>query len=1029
MTVHSVVFDNTWADWNEALPTGNGVFGGMVRLKDRIYSTAMNHYEVYYSILDQYAEEYCEEREADRKLPQCSARSFDEYVETARRNTRDSEKEAFRHYRKTIWPEADIVKQAELHQGQSHPPTGEFSLMFDETFSFDNFSLRLDIESARITMEAADRKRRMNVCTKTLTEQDMILTKVRQSEPGLLSGMEIIYPKRRGERKYKCQFFRADEHTFGYLAMFHPAGGNKGKEFHFCVLYRVSGAKAAAEENKGILKVRLTETEREVFILTHVLTELGAGESILQAAAMENIVHAEASLDMLEARHTEHWHLFFQRSSVQLPDRFLERLWFLNLYVLECSSGKGGRRYEQACGLNGLWDVRQPTLWGSMWYWDVNIQSAFWPVYASNHLELAEVFNNALLSYAEQARRRAEEFYHMPGYAADFPHEFYNCILPWCAQHLWWYYEYTRDTDFLRKKAYPFIKNVLLFLSCRTKNEEGESYIFPDVSPEQGPITADSVITLSCIRYLAEAGIRANEVLGEEKEDRELFSSVLDQIPKYPLAQSDRYGPFLRDSKLAPMQLHLRHPSLLMPIFPIGEFSQYSREKERKLAENSVRYAVENTERGVFQFGWLAAAAARTGQGNTALRVLYEQGLDLMLRANGMCAEETDRWMNHCLAELESGRIYSPFMMECVGGLLTAVDEMLLQDYDGVIHVFPAVPDGDEEKWRERFCQEPLTDREGKKEAAKWEDVSFSDFLARGGFEVSAKLRKGLVTEIRIRSRYGGPVKADISKMKGEVLVQEQDGREWAYRLEKGCLVFDTVKCGEYRIYSGNADRVSVPVSGPVLSARTGEGISYVGHLGRRVFCGKDQHTDVFKLLDDFLFDRYVADDRHCSFMAGKFNFGVSPEALREAVPEPVYEPQQKIEKSFVKITPDIRYCEELGLGFDLAAETRGYDSRRTNELVRDCVTGKEPARFFLELPKGIYEFLVFSGDGEHRYVTRIRTDAVCTEITAAEGRYGAGVFLAVSSGDRPVCIGIETDGENSWSVNLLVVKKLTSLL
>ncbi|WP_254636292.1 hypothetical protein, partial [Lysinibacillus sp. GbtcB16] len=72
--------------------------------------------------------------------------------------------------------------------------------------------------------------------------------------------------------------------------------------------------------------------------------------------------------------------------------------------------------------------------------------------------------------------------------------------------------------------------------------------------------------------------------------------------------------------------MHLRHPSLLMPIYPIGEINQYSEASLRERAENTLRYAENHTEYGVFQFGWLSCAASRLGQGNMALRLLYEQG-------------------------------------------------------------------------------------------------------------------------------------------------------------------------------------------------------------------------------------------------------------------------------------------------------------------------------------------------------------------------------------------------------------------
>ena len=1052
--MHSVVFDHAWADWNEALPMGNGVFGGMVRFWDGVWSAALNHYEIYYSILEQYADDHEKKVGSGEAAGICPARTLAEFRDAAERNTRDCERERFLHYRKTIWPQADVVRQAELKRGQSHPMAGGFSLRFDRSFSFSgDHSLRLDIESAVISLQAAENGRSLSVAAKTLQDKDIVLTRVRQSDSEILSGMEISGPARRNRPGDQCMFFCKDRRTFGYHASVQGAGSRGSERFRFCVMYRVTGAEVETETapDGRTMDVKFVRSSWEVEILTCVVTELAAGvgnrmsPDEMERSGEQALAEAEQSLERLEAEHAEYWDGFFSRARVQLPDRFLERLWFLDLYLLGGSSGRGGRRYEQACGLNGLWDVRQPTLWGSMWYWDVNIQSAFWPVYASDHLELAEAFNDALLSYAGQAEKRAERFYHMPGYAADYPHEFYNCILPWCAQHLWWYYEYTSDRRFLREKAYPFFRELLVFICSLVQydREKDVYYIFPDVSPEQGPVTRNSVITVASFRYLAEIGIRANEILSEKSEDREMFRRLLEKLPDYPLAETERYGTVLKDSELAPPELWLRHPSLLMPVFPVGEMSRYSAERERKLAENTVRYASEHTERGVFQFGWLASAAARTGQGNLALRILYEQGIDLMLRANGLGAEETDRWMNHCLADSEAGRIFSPFMMECAGGLVSAVNEMLLQDFDGVIHVFPAVPDGSRETWRDRWQQEPLVEREEQTPPENWEDAAFSGMLARGGFVVSAERRKGKTARITLQSRYGGRAEIDIREMETPVRVRKA-GKETVCTADMERLTLDTLPGEEYEILSAAA---AVPADAPLAEASaagtepgtegekkdTGQvlrdGISYAGSLGRRVFCGKDRHTDVFKLLDSFLYDSYVADNRCSSYMAGKFSFGVPFSEQESRIIDPAYEPRQKVEKTFAKITPDIRYCPETGIGFGAEAEIEAADGGRMNVLVRDSIRGRAEAEFLIELPKGIYECLALCGDGENAYCTCLQSGGSRVRIRTEAGGYGADVFLVSSSGAGPAAIRIGTEDGLGWDLNLLVVKKLISQL
>lgn len=1001
--MHSVVFENACNSRNEALPMGNGVFGGMVFYDGQSYTTVMNHYEVYYSI-------YQEER-----LHPLPSKTYESYRKAAEERKEDYEREAFWHYRKTIWPEADKVKEASFSVGTSHPPTGEFSVLLEDGAAFgDDFKLQLDIEKAEIGMEARGKGRRLTIETRTLISEDVIDTVITQSDEKNVTGLEIVYPQRRNHKGYQYHFFQMDEKDFGYEVTVPDS------RLQFCVLFRLIGARAKMEAEDNQMRLLFQDAKKEVHILTHVLTSLQSTDRLTDGK--KNLDITEKNLKQERNLHQKHWNAFFRKGSIQIPDRFLEKLWYLNLYVLGCCSGKGGKRYEHACGLNGLWDTCQPTMWGSMWYWDVNIQSAFWGAYTANHMELAEAFCDGLLYYAEPARRRAEKFYHLPGYAIDFPHEFYNCILPWCAEHLWWYYEYTLDEAFLREKAYPFFQKLLYFVKgiVQTDPEKGTCYIFPDVSPEQGPVTRNSTITLATVKYLLKFAIRANEILGESEEDRKMFSELLEKWPDYPAAETDRYGKILKDSELAPPLMELRHPSLLMPVFPIGEMTQFSGETERELAKNTVRFATEHTEIGVFPFGWIASAAARTGEGNTALRVLYEQGLDLILRANGMGAEETERWMNHCPAEHGRGQLYYPCMMECVGGIVSVVNEMLLQSYDGIIHLFPALPDGNAEQWREKYRQRPLVIREERK-APKWEDCAFFNLLAKGGFEVSAKLRKGKVVFLRIKSLYGKTLRLEAPE--GLLGVMGEEGRQEFSMEENGCLCMKTREGETYEFLLKNKESHE---DAPLQSYHTG--ISYVSHLGRRVFCGKNQYTDTIQRIDSFLFDDYMANQRRHHVPMYRFSFGVPKEQLKPLKGPLFYEPQLMVEKEFLKVTEKLQYCSSTGIGF-VGKAMKASDTGRGNVLMQDYLSGREKDVFQMELPAGIYEFLVVCGGGDEQTLTKITCpDGNATTIRAKKARYETGIFLAVHKRNGILSLKIDTGEGLCWNLNLMIVKKLTAL-
>lgn len=72
---------------------------------------------------------------------------------------------------------------------------------------------------------------------------------------------------------------------------------------------------------------------------------------------------------------------------------------------------------------------------------------------------------------------------------------------------------------------------------------------------------------------------------------------------------------------------------------------------------------------------------------------------------------------------------YRPFTLEGLFGFCDALHEMLLQDHNGSIELFPAIP----EEWRNRT-------------------VSFEKLRSRGGLTVSAKSRNSEITGLIITS-------------------------------------------------------------------------------------------------------------------------------------------------------------------------------------------------------------------------------------------------------------------------------------
>ncbi|MBP1963180.1 glycosyl hydrolase family 95 catalytic domain-containing protein [Paenibacillus aceris] len=1035
--MRGVIYENAPSSWNEALPLGNGHFGGMIFFEDHQLTMVLNHYEVYYQKLHRYSKKYRNGEEGDFHLQY--GYTFEQLRQLASDLYRNPDKGPIFLYGDVLSSNSMHRKYGKSSGGTSHYPTGEVHLFPSVCMSDpDSYSLKLDVENATVHFAIEKGDDKLDVSTIVAQDGDFVITDIRQTDTGLLSAVSLTVPSRRYV-EMSVTYHQLDETTFYYQGSFYPDGEDRERfgPFSFLVMMRILGAKGSlmTGEAGDSLRITMQNAEGRMTLLTTVVTEEETNDLLRTALQKVNQSGSLLRIADMIAAHQEHWSNFWSRSSVTVPDKMIEELWYINLYALACSSGKGSRMREQAMGLNGLWDIKQPTKWGSMWYWDVNIQAAFWPLYTANHLEVAEVFNDGLLSYVAEAERMAKQFYGLEGIAGDYPHALYFSIWPWCAQFLWDYYRYSMDASFLREKAYPVFRGIARFFEGYLKVDAatGQFNIFPDISPEQGPLTCNSTCTLASVKYVLQIASEANELLGEAEADRLKWRAFALRLAPYKAAETQPYGDMLLDSEWAPVNLHLRHPSLLMPIYPIGEISKNSEAALRQRGDNTLRYVENHTEYGVFQFGWLSCAASRLGKGNTALRLLYEQGIDLSMRSNGLFSEETERWMNYC--NITNEPLYHPHMMEASGEMVAAVNEMLLQSYDGVIDVFPSLPSGEPEEERTIGLYDHDVEKKVKK-YEKWNNCSFQRLLAVGAFEVSAELNNGRTVWVYIQSKAGSKVVLrNPFNWSEKVLVSSKNGQSWNkvdYHQEDGRISFETAKNGEYAIYPhsesllpelflSNSDRVKAKRSYPLV---------HEAHTHRRVFLGKNQDTQHYRTLDHFTFDYYSGNYRESRLAAYRFDFGVASHVLDKdyykVLPRQVHR-EGVLGQTFRKITPGTIFTAYSGNGWESEEGLIATDRGKPDELRRDFIGGTYEATFIVELPKGRYDLLFVSGDQEAASYTEVEVVGQSKwkpENALKAGEFATDMLPLTQRKDGYMKIRFSSCEGMQWRVNVLVVNK-----
>lgn len=1026
---HGVVFENCYNKWDNALPLGNGCFGAMVYYNKHVLHVPMNHYEVYYNISNRVLPK---DQKRYHKAAEEPGRIHREYEERAAGNL-PGEGELHSSYRVK---REESLKKPPVDGNQfsgSYPVTGDLEFYYSDELKNADSKLSLCVEEAKTQMrlEKAGKK----LCMETIiARSDCLINRISQSEKGLLKAVKMAVPHFRDRQYPEVTYQQIDGSTFAYTVRyplsnlqldsfsFADAAGNEivnESEFTFSGIVRLQGAKGSLKPEEYGAKILLEDAETEFSVCCGIFTQFRYGDTL--AEGIQKMQEYVKNLEQMCLEHEVYWNLFFGQSAIALPDPFLENVYYINQYALDCCSGKDGVMKHQACGLNGLWAVKQPNLWGSMWYWDVNIQAAFAGVFSSNHLELAKVFSDGLLSYTELAEDFARDVHDLDGCAIDYPYHFYYSTWPWCAQYLWFLYEYSLDESYLRNEAYPLFLKLCRFVLgvFHYDAERGYYSVYPDICPEQGPLAHDTGITVSSVKYLLQFTLKAAEILGEQDPILDKCKEVMGKLAPYSLTKDGLYGVCFKDSEEAPDNLWIRHPSMLMPVFPIGEYDITSGEDIRQIISNTIDYLEDRCEIGIFQSSWLAAAAARIGQGQKAIRLLYERGLDHMLRSNGLSAEETDHFVNFCLQSRQP--LYYPCMMEFSGEMLVAVNEMLLQSHGGVIRVFPAIPDGSTDYGPGmRQGQSIQQYASVSTQYAAWDTVRFDKLLAKGAFEISAALQNRRLEYIRIYSKKGGAVRVASPFLQADKKVY-CDGVEIDAAVYGGVYIFETLPDKTYWI----ADSPDVPMQEKIQETYEPQILSRMSYTRRLQFVGENPEAQYWKTVDGFLRASYVGNTKIEARPSYKFDFTHAQKDYTYAMSSASVPASENVQRAMgFRTVDEALFTWETGYGFAENHSLELIDRKGPDTLRCDFVQSTQDAEFIIEAPRGQYELLVVSGDEAEESVTVLEAvnGRKCGGEVIPAGRYQCKRIPIVQEEDEPIRLKISTQSGYRWKLNYMIL-------
>jgi alpha-L-fucosidase 2 len=489
--------------------------------------------------------------------------------------------------------------------------------------------------------------------------------------------------------------------------------------------------------------------------------------------------------------HERWWKRYWERSSLTIPDARLEALYCAEMYKLGCSSRPG----KLPITLQGLWtlDGRMPP-WSGDYHLDMNVQQSYWPVYASNRLELGEPLYRTFSACIPRWRQQCKQFFGFDGVwsgCAICPKgerifgysgvELWPGNCAWLAHHYWLHYLYSLDRNFLRDEALPLMQLAFLtYANLLEPGEDGKLHVPLSHSPEWGEgkfeaYCKDPNVDIALIRFLGQSILESHEILGSTDPVVDRAREVLENLVGYV-----REGNRLLVSENTPLSHSHRHFSHLMAIHPLGLLTIDGTEEERDLIRGSLReIRVKGTgEWTGWSYPWMSLIASRAGLGNTAWQML-DVYCNSFISPNTFQTNGDPRLFG--LSQWD----YEPMTLEAGFGAAAAVMEMLLQSYNGCIRLFPSIPD-------------------------RWHDAYFRDLRAEGAFVVTAKLENDRVRFVRIRSEKGGSckVKNPFTGRKAEMARFAAGGSELTGKLKVlsgDVLSFETSSGGDYLLFPKGA--------------------------------------------------------------------------------------------------------------------------------------------------------------------------------------------------------------------------------